>query len=91
MDFRRGRSPEKITFYEISEGEIFGFETFLTGASSYGSYFVDTDKAVVHACSKSEIMNRLKEDRRLAGKLYKLAATSLALRLTELSGLDLHL
>uniref|UniRef100_A0A7S3UPK2 Cyclic nucleotide-binding domain-containing protein n=1 Tax=Heterosigma akashiwo TaxID=2829 RepID=A0A7S3UPK2_HETAK len=83
-----GRAAEKVVFHEINAGEMFGFDSFLTGESSSSSYLVDSEKAIIRCCTKQQIMERLKEDKRLASKFYRVAAVSLALRLAEISPLD---
>jgi CRP-like cAMP-binding protein len=90
-EFDTGMSLDRVVFQEIRSGEIFGFDSFLTGAPAYSSIVVDSEKAVVRSCTKEQIMMRLKEDRKLAAKFYRLAAVSIASRLSELSPLDLFL
>lgn len=38
---------DRVVFQEIHSGEIFGFDSFLTGAPAYSSIVVDSEKAVV--------------------------------------------
>lgn len=42
-----GKAMDRVVFQEIHSGEIFGFDSFLTGAPAYSSIVVDSEKAVV--------------------------------------------
>lgn len=42
-------------FQEIHSGQIFGFDSFLTGAPAYSSIVVDSEKAVVRSCTKDQV------------------------------------
>lgn len=42
-----GKALDRVVFQEIHSGEIFGFDSFLTGAPAYSSIVVDSEKAVV--------------------------------------------
>ncbi|CAM9111146.1 unnamed protein product [Choristocarpus tenellus] len=86
-----GKALDRVVFQEIHSGEIFGFDSFLTGSPAYSSIVVDSEKAVVRSCTKEQIMARLREDRRLASKFYRIAAVSIASRLAEISPLDIYL
>ncbi|KAG5176578.1 hypothetical protein JKP88DRAFT_269211 [Tribonema minus] len=86
-----GRAMNRVVFQEIHSGQIFGFDSFLTGAPAYSSVVVDSEKCVVRSCTKDQIMARLREDRKLSAKFYSVAAVSIAARLSELSPLDLFL
>lgn len=44
-----GKAMDRVVFQEIHSGEIFGFDSFLTGAPAYSSIVVDSEKAVVSA------------------------------------------
>ncbi|CAM9900261.1 unnamed protein product [Phaeothamnion confervicola] len=86
-----GKAMDRVVFQEIHSGEIFGFDSFLTGAPAYSSIVVESEKAVVRSCTKDQIMARLREDRRLAATFYRIAAVSIASRLAEISPLDIYL
>ncbi|CAM9293643.1 unnamed protein product [Pylaiella littoralis] len=86
-----GKAMDRVVFQEIHSGEIFGFDSFLTGAPAYSSIVVDSEKAVVRSCTKDQIVARLREDRKLAAKFYRIAAVSIASRLAEISPLDIYL
>lgn len=43
---------DRVVFQEIHSGEIFGFDSFLTGAPAYSSIVVDSEKAVVREVRK---------------------------------------
>lgn len=45
----------------------------------------------VRSCTKDQIVARLREDRKLAAKFYRIAAVSIAARLAEISPLDVYL
>lgn len=45
----------------------------------------------VRSCTKDQIVARLREDRKLAAKFYRIAAVSIASRLSEISPLDIYL
>lgn len=45
----------------------------------------------VRSCTKDQIVARLREDRKLAAKFYRIAAVSIASRLAEISPLDIYL
>jgi len=83
-----GRAIEKIALHEVKPGEIFGFDTFLTRSPASSSYLVDSEKAVIRCCIRRKVMEKLKEEKRLASKFYRVSAVSLALRLAEISPLD---
>lgn len=55
-----GKAMDRVVFQEIHSGEIFGFDSFLTGAPAYSSIVVDSEKAVVsltrRAPGKPEIL-----------------------------------
>ena len=42
-----GKAMDRVVFQEIHSGEIFGFDSFLTGSPAYSSIVVDSEKAVV--------------------------------------------
>ncbi|CAM9600319.1 unnamed protein product, partial [Ectocarpus sp. 12 AP-2014] len=86
-----GKAMDRVVFQEIHSGEIFGFDSFLTGSPAYSSIVVDSEKAVVRSCTKDQIVARLREDRKLAAKFYRIAAVSIASRLAEISPLDIYL
>ncbi|CAM9316858.1 unnamed protein product [Chrysoparadoxa australica] len=83
-----GKAMDRVVFQEIHSGSIFGLDSFLTASPAYSSIVVDSDKAVVRQCTRSQIMARLREDRKLASTFYRVAAISIAARLAELSPLD---
>lgn len=48
-----GKAMDRVVFQEIHSGEIFGFDSFLTGAPAYSSIVVDSEKAVVSAVQRA--------------------------------------
>lgn len=59
-----GKAMDRVVFQEIHSGEIFGFDSFLTGAPAYSSIVVDSEKAVVSACvvCSTQIKSGVSED-----------------------------
>ena len=51
----RAVSDGEQVFQEIHSGQIFGFDSFLTGAPAYSSIVVDSEKAVVRSCTKEQV------------------------------------
>ena len=62
-----GKAMDRVVFQEIHSGEIFGFDSFLTGAPAYSSIVVDSEKAVVSAVQRA---SRLHQDRSKRQNLF---------------------
>jgi len=83
-----GRVVQKVVFGEVEAGCLFGFDEFLSGDPSASSYLVDSDQAIVRACPTAQLMDKLQQDKKLASKFYRIVAATYALKLMEISPLD---